>query len=122
VLPRALSVVEMRQDALDRRRIFDAGNDLHLLAQMIGGGEYAVIAGEVDARTGDQGRQPGDKVQWLEHDMRGAISIRRLQSVVDGPLGGERETFGAHRRPRAIAAQPFEFGALISGGDHAGVQ
>ena len=32
MLPRALSVVEMRQDALDHGRIFDAGNDLHLPA------------------------------------------------------------------------------------------
>ena len=54
--------------------------------------------------------------------MRGAIPIRRLQSVVDEPLGGERETFGAHRRPRDGAAQPFEFVALICCCDHAGMQ
>ena len=29
VLPRAWAVVEMRQEALDHRRVFDAGNDLH---------------------------------------------------------------------------------------------
>ena len=34
----------------------------HLLAQMRVGGEYAVVAGEVDARIGDQGRQSGDKI------------------------------------------------------------
>ena len=53
--------------------------------------------------------------------MCGAIPIRRLQLIVDEPLGGERETFSAHRRPRDGAAQPFEFVALVSGGDHAGV-
>ena len=65
---------------------------------------------------------PCDFVQWLEHDMRGAVPIRRFQSVVDEPLGGKRETFGAEGGPRNIPAQPFEFGALIGGGDHAGMQ
>ncbi len=103
VLPRALAVLEMRQDALDHGGVFDAGDDLHLsatglagldidleyalqtlrpchcrmagrwwvvqargltrpaagrghlLVQMMVGGEYAVIAGKVDARIGDQG-------------------------------------------------------------------
>ena len=54
--------------------------------------------------------------------MRGAIPIRRLQSVVDGPLGGERETFAARRRPRDISAQSFEFVALIGCRDHTGMQ
>ena len=45
--------------------------------------------------------------------MRGAIPIRRLQSVVDEPLAGERETCGADGGPRDGAAQPFEFVALI---------
>ena len=80
-----------------------------------------MIAGEVDARIGDQGRQPGDEIQGLEHDTRGAIPIRRLQSVVDEPLGGERETFAADRRPRDGAAQPFKFVALICCCDHAGM-
>ena len=64
---------------------------------------------------------PCDFVQWLKHDMRGAIPIRRLQSLVDEPLGGERETFAAHRRPRDGAAQPFEFVALICCCDHTGM-
>ena len=32
MLPHALAVVEMRQDALDHARIFDGGNDFHLPA------------------------------------------------------------------------------------------
>jgi len=32
-----LAVVEMRQDALDHGRIFDAGNDLHLPATGLAG-------------------------------------------------------------------------------------
>ena len=82
----------------------------------------SVIAGEVVARIGDQGRQPGDKVQWFEHNMRRDISIRRLKSVADKPLGGERQTFAAHCRSRDGAAQPFEFVALVDRGDHAGMQ
>ena len=39
----------------------------HLLAQMMVGGEYAVITSQVDARVGHECRQPGDKVQWLDH-------------------------------------------------------
>ena len=54
--------------------------------------------------------------------MRRAIPIRRLQSVVDEPLGRERETFCAHRRPRDGAAQPFEFVALVCCRDYAGMQ
>ena len=65
---------------------------------------------------------PGDFVQWLEYNMRRAISIRRLQSVVDELLGRERETFGADRRPRDLAAQPFEFVMPVGGGNHAGIQ
>ena len=84
--------------------------------------EYAVITSQVDARVGHECRQPGDKVQWLEHNMRRAIPIRRLQSVVAEPLGGERETFCADGRSRDGAALPFEFVALVGGGDHAGMQ
>ena len=55
----------------------------HLLAQMMIGGEYAVITGQIDARVGHECRQPDDEIRGLEHDMRGAIPIRRLQSVVN---------------------------------------
>ena len=34
----------------------------HLLAQMMVGGEYAVVADEVDARIGDVGRHAGDQI------------------------------------------------------------
>ena len=37
VLPRALAVVEMRQDAFDHGRIFDAGNDFHRPATGLAG-------------------------------------------------------------------------------------
>ena len=111
-----------------------------------GTGMLPIITSQVDARVGHECRQPGDQVfrascpppfgiclrrfkivpydfvQWLEHNMRGAIPIRRLQSVVDEPLGGERETFCADGRSRDVAAQPFEFVALVGGGDHAGMQ
>ena len=53
--------------------------------------------------------------------MRGAIPIRRLQSVVNVALGRQRQSRGADGGPRDRPPQPFEFGAL-GGGDHAGMQ
>ena len=135
-MPRALSVVERRQEALDHCRVFDGSDDLHLpvtgldvdlehalqtlrpcrcgaalcprlirahrvtlpasgrghlLTQMMVGREDAVRTGEIDARAGHECRRPGDEIQGVEDDMRGAIPVRRLQSGVDEPLGGERE-------------------------------
>ena len=45
--------------------------------------QHAVVAGEVDARARYQSGQAGDKVDGCEHDLRGAVAIRRLERVDD---------------------------------------
>ena len=62
------------------------------------------------------------QIEWLEDHVGGAVPIGRLQSVVNVALGRERKSLAADCGPRDVTAQPFEFGALIGGSDHAGVQ
>ena len=45
----------------------------HLLTQMMIGREHAMVAREIHTRIGYQRGQPRDKVERLEHHMRGAI-------------------------------------------------
>jgi len=53
--------------------------------------EYTVKAGEgeVDAWLGHQGGEPGDEVQGLENDMRGAVAIRDFQLTAHLALCGQ---------------------------------
>ena len=48
---------------------------------------------------------PGDFVQRLEHDIRGAITVGRWEAVTNIPLSSERQPFSRDRRARDIAAQ-----------------
>jgi len=47
--------------------------------------------GQIHSRLRHQGGQPGDEVQRLEDDVRGAIAVRCLELVTDVAIGGERE-------------------------------
>jgi hypothetical protein len=46
-------------------------------------GEYAVESGEVDPRLGDQSCQAGQKVEWFEDHVGGAVPIGCFQLIPD---------------------------------------
>jgi len=54
---------------------FAASGRGHRRAQMAVGHEHAVEAGEKHAGFGHQGGKSGNKIQWLEYDVRGALAI-----------------------------------------------
>ena len=94
----------------------------HWLAQGRVGREHAVVTDQVDAWIGYERRPPGKEIEWLEDDLSGAIPIRGLQLEVNVTLCRQLQSLGVDGGPRDIPAQPFELGALVSGGDHASVQ
>ncbi len=54
-----------------------AGDDLGPEGRV--GGEYAMEANEMEARTRDQGGQALQEFQRCHDDMRGAIAVRRFE-------------------------------------------
>ncbi len=86
------------------------------------GGKSSVEAGEVDRRFRHQGRQVGDEIQWLEDDVRRAVSVRRLQQVTDVAVRRERQALLGNCRPTDVSAEPFELLALIRSRRNASVQ
>lgn len=65
--------------------------------------EHAVVARELDVRRRHQCCQPAHKVQRLEHDLRGAVTVRGLQAVRSIPLRAQRQPFNRDRRARDVA-------------------
>ena len=94
------------------------------------GGEHTVEARQVHARFEYQGGQTGDEVQGLEDDVRGAVTVGRLELVAPAhpcardisdsihvithvAIGGERQAFFRHWRAGDVAAQPLQLGTFI---------
>ena len=88
----------------DRATAWSAPGRGHLCAQVVVGGKHPMKPGEIHARGGDQCGEPGDKVQWLEDHMGGAVSIRSFQSVTDVAPGCQRQTLDGERGPGDVAA------------------
>lgn len=84
--------------------------------------EHAVISRLVSPRFRHQRHQPRHEVQRLEHHVRGAVTVRRLQRVAHLALGGERQTTGGNGRPGDVAAQSLDLLSVIGTGRYAGVQ
>ena len=66
----------MIEDLFDHRRIFDARDHLDRAIAMLAGQD-----------VGLEQIAPGDFVQRLEHDIRGAVTVRGLETVANIPLG-----------------------------------
>ena len=56
-------------------------------------GEYAVESSKVDPRLRHQRDKPGDEVQRLENDVRGAIAVRRFELVAQQKPNGTMPTY-----------------------------
>jgi len=74
------------------------------------------------ARRRHQRGQPRHQVQRFQHDVRGAIPVRRLERVAHLARWRQRQTLAGHRRAAHIAAQPFELAALVWRDGHPGMQ
>lgn len=94
----------------------------NLRAQSMVGSKAAVEARQVDARAGDQGGQSRQEIQRFENDVGGAVAVRGLERVADVALGRERESLDRHGRTGNVAAESFQFIALMDRGGDAGVQ
>ena len=80
------------------------------VAERGGGGEDAVVGGEMNARSGDQRGQAFDRGEGIEHDMRGAASVAALElSEQRAAVGTEREALMDEWRARGVATERFEF-------------
>ncbi len=77
--------------------------------------------GQIDSGFRHQGGQPGDKIQGLEDDMRGAIPTRRLELVTNITIRREQQPLFRDRRPGNIATQPLQLVALIGPRRHTGM-
>jgi hypothetical protein len=63
------------------------------------GRKHAVEARQVDPRFRHQRCQPGNEVEGLEDNVRGAVTVRRLQLVPDVAVRGERKALFRDGRP-----------------------
>lgn len=93
-----------------------------LRTQAAVGCENTVIASEVDAGPWDQGRQPGDEIQWLQQHMRGAVTPGRFERVAHQTLTGQRQPAVGDRAADDVAAQSLETVALMGLDRNTGVQ
>ena len=74
--------------------------------------EHAVAPGAVQSRARDPCRQAGDEVEWVEHNVGGAIAQRLLEPIDDtSPLVG-REPLMGDGGPCEVATERFELVAL----------
>ena len=79
----------------------------HLCTMRAVGGEHTMESSQVDPGLRHQRDKPGDEVQRLENDVRGAITVRRLELVTHVAIGRERQ--GA---PAAAGHSLPEYGSL----------
>jgi hypothetical protein len=75
-------------------------------------GKNTVKSDEVHSGLGHQGGQPGDEIQGLKEDTRGAVAVRGLELVLHLTVRGERQAFLGDSRSFDVAAQTFEFVSL----------
>ncbi len=68
------------------------------------GGEHTMESRQVDSRFRHQGDKPGDEIQRLEDDMRGAIAVRGLEFVAQLAIAQLRQPLFRHRGPCDVAA------------------
>ena len=84
--------------------------------------QHPVITRQVHPRCRHQRRETLHQIQRFEHDVRGAIPVRRLERVAHLTGCRQRQALAGHRRTAHIPAQPFEIRALIRRNVHACVQ
>ena len=75
--------------------------------------KHAVVANQIDPGPGHQGGELGNEIQWFEQEVRGAIGIGVFKGVAQFALIGDRQPLHCQRWPCDIAAESFEFAALM---------
>ena len=77
------------------------------------GSEHAMKASQIDAGLGYQCSEASHEIQWFEDDVGGTVVPRSFERVANLAVCGERQPFLGHGGPGNVAAQAFEFVALI---------
>ncbi len=75
--------------------------------------QHPMIPGEVYSGPWHQGRKPGNEVDRLEHDLRGAVAVGSLERVDDFAVCAERRALAGDRWPGDVAAEALAFIALM---------
>ena len=84
-------------------------------------GEHAVVSGEMGAGAWDEGREAGNEVDGVEHDMGGAVPEGVLESIHDLGAVIDREAFVGDGGAGDVAAQAFEGVAFMGFAHGAGM-
>jgi hypothetical protein len=77
--------------------------------------EHAVVPQHVKARWRDQGAQPRDEIERVEHDRMHTILPRVPKVVAAAAISGELEALLGDGRPRDVATQPLKPLAIAAG-------
>ncbi len=72
-----------------------------------------MIAGEVSARSGHEGGEPGEEVEGLEEEVGDACGVWMLQRVAELAVVGDGEAIDGQGRSCDVAAQALEFVAFM---------
>jgi len=83
-------------------------------------GRRRVLGHRASAGRRDDADEPAQEGDGLNDEVGAAVGPRSL--VGDAPIGGPREALLRERGACAVAAQPFERGAIVRGDDDARVQ
>ncbi len=75
--------------------------------------QYSVVADKVAAWPRNERSQPRKKIQGLEHEVRRAVTVGRLQLVDDLPHAIRTQPFERQRGPGDVATQPLDALALV---------
>jgi len=70
--------------------------------------QHAVIRQQVRSRPRHERREPGQEVERLEHDRRGAVAPASAEGVDHFAIGGERESVELDRWASHVPTQPLE--------------
>ena len=68
---------------------------------------------EIDSRRRNQCRESGNKIQWLQYDVRCTIPIDGFELNPNIALAGERQPLFRDGRTCDVATQLFEFLPLV---------
>jgi len=94
----------------------------HPRAVLAVGREHDVKTRQINSRLRHKRCQPGDKIQWIENDVGGAVTVWCLQLVTNVAVRRERQALFRDGGSADIATQPLELLALIRLRRHTGVQ
>ena len=75
--------------------------------------KHAMVANQIDPGPGHQGGESGNEIQWFKEEVRGAVGVGVFEGVAQFTFIGYRQPLQGQGRTCDIAAESFEFAALM---------